>query len=384
MTHAYLLRKYLGRHKLRVAMMMLSVFAAFSIYGVFQSLLASLSGGVRLEGSERMLTMSRQSMTHPLPVAYFSRVAAVPAVEIVAHATWFGGYVGTQSTPVATYAVEPKSYLQVYSNVVLKPEQLAAWQGDRGSVLVGEYYANRHGWKVGDRITLGSNLWVRADRDQSWHFTVAGVFKDKDPEAETNAILLHYDALNEARAFARDTIGWLVFLHRKDYTPDAAAAAVDQVFRNSADETRTILERAFLETFIEQLGEVGAIVAAVLSAAFIMVLMVTANTFAVAIRERVREVAVMRAIGFRRRRIYALLFAEALLIIVIPGVVGLGLAAFILSGMGEIVGFLGPARMGLTTITGAIAIMLALAGLVSVLPAWQIGRMRIVDALSRA
>jgi len=384
MTHAYLLRKYLARHKLRVAMMMLSVFAAFSIYGVFQSLLASLSSGVRIEGSERMLTMSRQSMTHPLPVAYFSRLAAVPAVDIVSHATWFGGFLGTQRTLVATYAVEPESYLKVYSNVVIPAEQVEAWQSDRRSVLVGEFYAKRYGWKVGDQIALGSNLWVRADRDSSWHFTVAGIFRHQDADDETNAILLHYDALNEARAFARDTIGWLVFLHRKDYTADATASAVDQVFRNSADETRTILERAFLETFIEQLGEVGAIVAAVLSAAFIMVLMVTANTFAVAIRERVREVAVMRAIGFQVRRIYLLMFAEALLIIVIPGVAGLGLATVILNGMGELIGFLGPATMGLRTIAEAIAIMVVLAFLVSVVPAWQIGRMRIVDALSRA
>jgi putative ABC transport system permease protein len=250
--------------------------------------------------------------------------------------------------------------------------------------LVGRAYADKFKWHIGDRVPLNSNIYRRANGGNTWELTVAGIF-DAPEGTDTQQILFHHDYFEESLAADdsyRGMVGWYIL---KIDAPDHAtsvAAAVDALFANSPAETKTTTEKAFVQAFANQAGNIGAIVVAVASAVFFTMLLVTANTMAQSVRERSAEIGVLKTLGFSDRSVLFLVLGESVLITLLGGLVGLGIAALIVKAMGTSLSqYLSGFFLNAAALTVGVSLTLVL-GLVSgVIPAVRALRLRIVDAL---
>ncbi len=377
----------LQRHKLRTAFTLGSVMVAFVLFGVLSALKNGFSLGVDVAGADRLMTTHKASFTFPLPYSYWARIRAVPGVRAVTHATWFGGYFQEESNFLQMFPVDAETYLDVYSDYKVSPQDRARWLGDRTGVLIGRAYAERFNWKVGDRVPLRSNFYRKPDGSDTWELTVAG-FWDGQPGVDTQQVFFHYDYFNETLPETADSfrgfVGWYVIKIESAEVTQRVAANVDGLFANSPAETKTATEKAFVQGFVNQMGNIGAIVIAVASAVFFTMLLVTANTMAQSVRERSAELGVLKTLGFRDSVVLWLVLGEALLVTVIGGALGLLLAALLVQALrGALSQYVGALYLGASTIGTGIVLMIAL-GLVSgALPATQALRLKIVDALRR-
>jgi len=376
----------LRRHRLRTAFTLGSVMVAFLLFGVLSALKNGFSMGVDVAGADRLMITHKASFTFPLPYSYWTRIRAVPGVRETTHATWFGGYFQEESNFVQTFPVDAETYFNVYSDYAVSKPDLERWQADRAGALIGRAYADRFGWKVGDRIPLRSNIFRRANGSDTWELTVAGIWEAPQAGVDTQILFMHYGYFEESMPPGANSIkglvGWYVI---KIDSPDASqrvAAEIDALFANSPAETKTATEKAFAQAFVGQMGNIGAIIVSVASAVFFTMLLVTANTMAQSVRERTAELGVLKTLGFRDSAVLWLVLGEALLVTVLGGVLGLTLAALLVQSLRAMLAqYVGALFLGASTIGMGIALMLGL-GLVSgALPAVQALRLKIVDAL---
>jgi putative ABC transport system permease protein len=273
----------------------------------------------------------------------------------------------------------------LYPELKLPDAQREAWLADRAGMIVGSALAEQFDWSVGDRIPIQATIWTREDGGRTWEFVIDGIFTMEEGRGGDNFMLFHYDYFNEARAFGEDMVGWYVLRVADSADPAQVAAAIDAQFANSFAETKTSTERAFAESFVQQFGDIGLIVSAVLGAVFFTILLVAGNTMAHAVRERIPEMAVLKTVGFSNGSVLALVLTESIVIAVLGGSVGLGLSWLALESIPAAVSnalpglFLPPQAIG----TGLLY-MLAVGVAAGILPALQAGRLTIAEALRRA
>jgi putative ABC transport system permease protein len=381
-----LIRRNLFRKKLRVILMLVSIMVAFAIFGVLASFERVFYAGQELAAVDRLVTVNKINFTQTLPYAYFNRVRGVDGVREVTHANWFGGYYQEPKNFLAVMAVEPETYMTVYGNELeFTGEAQLAFKRERTAALVGEEAAKKWGWKVGDRVPIGSNIFTQKDGSHSWDFTIAGVVKNKVRQVNTSFMLVRYDYFNDTRSFGTDTIGWLVLRTVSSDVNDRVAKTIDASFANSTAETTTDTEKAFNKAFVAQFGNIALIVTLVVGAAFATILMIIGNTMVMAVRERTREIGVLKALGFSGSRILWLVLAESVALALLGGLPGLGLAAganFLLrEGLANFVPGIaltpGIALLG-------VALMLALGVLTGLVPALNAMRLKTAIALGRS
>ena len=324
MKYLHLIRKNLGRRKLRTLFTVLSVFVAFVLFALLAALRLGFEGGVELAGADRLVTIHKVSLIQPLPAAYEADIEAVDGVVNAVEATWFGGVYQDPKNFFAQIAVDPEEWLEMYPEYVLPPQQREAWLATRTGAVAGRALAERFGWEVGDRIPIQTTIWTQKDGSKTWEFTLEGIYEGVEEGTDETQFFFRHDYLDEARAFGQGIVGWYVV---KVADPDRAAAvaeAVDAQFANSPAETKTATEKAFVQSFANQIGDVGKIVTAILAAVFFTILLVAGNTMAQAVRERLGELAVLKTLGFTGGKLLGLVLAESLAISVLGG--GLGLA----------------------------------------------------------
>jgi putative ABC transport system permease protein len=375
----------LRRHKLRTAFTLASVVVAFLLYGVLAAVRTGFTAGIDVAGADRLMTTHKVSFILSLPISYWQRIRAVPGVREVTHATWFGGLYQDDSNVVQMLPVDPESYLKVYSDYVTSSEDRARWTADRGSALVGREYADRFKWKIGDRVPLRSNIYRRADGTNTWELTIAGFYDAAVKGVDTQQILFHYDYFEESLAVNdenRGRVGWYIVQVAVPEQSAEVSKAVDTLFANSPTETKSSPEKAFMQAFANQAGNIGAMVVAVASAVFFTMLLVTANTMAQSVRERSAEIGVLKTLGFRDRTVLYLVLAESLAITVVGGGVGLSLAAMFVNTLrGAMTQYLSALFLSGAAWTLGFVLIVGL-GLVSgAMPAIHALRLRIVDAL---
>jgi len=214
--------------------------------------------------------------------------------------------------------------------------------------------------------------------------TIEGIFTGTDPQTDTTYLLMHHEYLNESRSFAKDTLGWLVVTTQSQSMNEEVAQAVDAMFYNSPFQTKTQTERAFSAAFIEQIGNIGLIVTSVVGAAFFTILVIAANTMALAIRERRREIAVMKTLGFTNGKVFGLVLGEAGLLALAGGLPGLAVAWLAAKGASEaFAGFMPPLIVSSEIVAQSLIAMTALALITGILPAASALRLRIADGLGR-
>jgi putative ABC transport system permease protein len=279
---------------------------------------------------------------------------------------------------------DPETLLAVYPELLVGPKQQQAWRDEPTGALIGESLAATYGWKVGDKIPLRSNIYRKRDGGDTWDLTVSGIYGVKNGAGDTSGLFFHYKYFNESVSFGRDQAGWIVLRVRDPALMTDVARRIDAMFANSFTETKTSSERAFAQGWINQIGNVGAIITGIVSAVFFTMLLVTANTMAQAIRERTAELAVMKTLGFSGWQMLWLVLAESLLITSVGGSVGMLLAGSIVGAAQEALRQYLPL---LTIPPGAYlsaALFIAALGLLSgAMPAWQAWRLRITTALRR-
>ncbi len=382
MKYLPLVWRGLMRRKLRTLFTALSIFIAFVLFGALMALKVAFGMGVELAGQDRLVMIQKVSFIQPLPLSYKERIAATAGVAGVTHSSWFGGVYQDPKNFFAQFAVEPESWLAMYPEYVLPEDQKRAWFANRTGAVIGRALADRFGWKVGDRVPLQPTIWRKAD-DSPWTFTIDGIYEAGTRGTDTTQFFFHYDYLNEGRMFGQDLTGWYVIRVADPQQSEDVAARLDALFANSPAETKTSTEKAFVQAFAQQIGDIGTILMAILAAVLFTMLLVAANTMAQAVRERTNELAVMKTLGFTDGHLLGLVLAESVLLAVIGGGAGL-LVAWVITQGGDPTGGLLPAfflpPQSLAIGAGLVGLLGIAAG---VLPAWQASRLRIVDALRR-
>jgi putative ABC transport system permease protein len=386
MNNLTLIRKNLFRKKLRATLMIVSIVMAFAIFGVLAAFQSAFYSGEDVAQADRLVIVNKINFTQPLPISYFNRIAGVEGVRDVTHLNWFGGYYQDPKNFMVVMAVEPESWMRVFSNdFVFTDEQRQSFIRNRTGLLVGERMAQKWGWKVGDHIPLSSSIFSQKNGSQTWDFTVVGTFAGRTPQNDSNFAVFHYNYFDETRSFGKDQIGWLALQTTSPSVNEQVIRAIDTTFANSPYETATDTEKAFNKGFMAQIGNIALIVTLVVGAAFLTILMIVGNTMAMAVRERTREIAVLKTLGFSDGHILRLVLGESLLLALIGGLAGLGLAAFAIWSMREaLMNFVPTMGLGPEIVGTAIALMLALGLLTGLIPALSAMRLKIADALGRS
>ncbi|NND59310.1 MAG: FtsX-like permease family protein [Gammaproteobacteria bacterium] len=359
---------------------------AFLMFGLLSALGKAFTAGVDLAGQDRLLTRHKVTWIQLLPVSYLNRIATVDGVADVTHQTWFGGYYKEPRNFVAVIPSDIESTFRIYPELEIPPEQYEALIADRTGFAAGYAVAEKYGWQVGDRVPIRSEIYRRADGGDTWEMTLQAIYRPRDDLGDPTSVFFHNDFFNETLPEgAQDQVGWYIV---KVEDPDNAAAvaeAIDELFANSPVETKTETEKAFAAGFANQVGNVGKIVTAVIAAVFFTMLLVTANTMGQSVRERTNELAVLKTLGFTNTGVTWFVLAEALLIAVVGGLAGIGLAYLSIIVLGDqlrqyLPVFFLPGRDVLI----GIALMFGFGLVASALPATQALRLQVADALRRA
>jgi putative ABC transport system permease protein len=374
----------LKRRKLRLAFTFISILLAFLMFGMLDALRTSLAGVVNVVGADRVLTMSKINMTVALPRAHYEKILAVPGVKAAVPFNWFGGIFKDGKRPIQMQATEPEAFLQVYPEMKLSPEAAKAWMANRQGLIIGPGLAEQFGWKVGDRIPIRSQIWRKLDGSDTWQFDIVGIYEVQGSGVSKVAAFCQYAYWSESLQFGKDTAGSIVTRVDNPANSDAIAARIDKLFENSPFETKTATEREFVKRLLQQVGDIGSILVSVTAAVFFTMLLVTANTMAQSVRERTNEIGVLKTLGFGGNTILMLVLMESLFLTVTGGLVGLGLAWLLASGVGVAIKDYFPSfHVGASTLVMGLALILVFGLVTGAWPALTAMRLKIVDALRR-
>jgi putative ABC transport system permease protein len=380
-----LVRKNLFRKKLRAGLMIASILIAFAIFGVLAAFERAFNAGEDVAAADRLVVVNKINFTQPLPIAYFNRVRGIEGVRQVTHMNWFGGYYQDPKNFLLVFAVEPETYTELYSDDFDFPaDARKAFIGERTAALVGDAMATKWGWKVGDHVPISSNIFSQKDGSHTWEFTIAGIFKSRGSQANTNFMVFQYEYFNETRSFLKDMIGWMALQTTSPLVNDKVAKSIDQLFANSSAETSTDTEKAFNKAFAAQLGNIALIVLLVVGAAFVTILMIVANTMVMAVRERTREIAVLKTLGFTGGRLLRLVLGEAVLLALLGGLPGLALAFLVtLLVRDQLANFVPGIALTPGIVLLGLVLMLGLGLATGLVPAVNAFRLKIAVALGR-
>ncbi|HEX7338615.1 MAG TPA: ABC transporter permease [Rhodanobacteraceae bacterium] len=387
MKYFHLIWAALMRHKTRTALTLVSIMAAFLLFGLLNGVRVSFNdAGKSVAGAKRLQTSSRLSIMQTLPQALDQKIARVPGVARVAWANWFGGAYRDAHNQVFTFAVGP-GYLDLYPEEKADSKALATFAKTRMGLLVGEKLAVKYHWKVGQKIHLMSTIYPRNNGNKNWPFVIVGIMHPAKGKTGSGMLemsaLMHWKYFDESNPYNNGEVGWYVSEVANPHDAMRVAKAIDALSANSDHETRTQTEQAVVAEKIKQVADIGLIVGAIMGAVFFTLLLLTGNTMAQAVRERTGELAVLKVLGFSNRGVLGIVLGESVLLVVVGGVIGLGLVALISSAAGAASG----GSFNLPPVTAGswglgLALMLAIGLVVGALPAIRAMRLNMVDALA--
>ena len=383
MKYLSLVWAQLFRSRTRTLLTLLSVVTAFLLFGLLDPVRVAFQSGGSVDGANRLVVASRLSITQTLPVRLEQQLRTIDGVQDVAYAMWFGGIYQDPKNFFPNFSVSP-NYFEVYPNLELAPDQLRAFQDTRTGVVVGQALADKHGWKIGDTIPLQATIFPRQGSND-WQFQLVGIFRSRDrtvASSEENQLMMNWTYFDEANDYSKGQVSWYSVTIANPAQASRVARAIDALSANSDRETKTQTESEFQQGFLKQFADVGMIVTSIMGAVFFTLLLLTGNTMAQAVRERVPELAVLKTLGFRDGLVLGLVLVESVLLVGLGGLVGLGLARVLLPMLASRAqGLLPPTVPAQTWLTG-LGLILAIGLVVGVLPALRAKRLKIVDALA--
>ena len=385
MRYLPLLWAGLFRKKTRTVLTLLSIVVAFALFGLLQAVQVAFESGADAADAKRLLTTARYSIIEPLPMSYGRRIEQVPGVVGVASADWFGAKYQNESNAFPVFAVDPTRYLDMYPEFTIDRAHREAFARTRTGAVAGKRLADRFGWQVGQKLPISSEIHPKTDGSMNWEFDLVGIIDADDPavRGNTDMVLINVAYFDEARQIGRGKTGWYIVRVADSTQARSISATIDGLFTNSPDETKTQPEKEFAIGFAKQIGDIGALVTRILIAVFFTILILTGNTMAQSIRERIPELAILKTLGFSDGKVTALVLAEAVLLLVLGGGIGMGAAVAAMPALNASTGGrFPPLFVGVETWLLAAAVAALVALCIGLPPALRANRLKIVDALS--
>jgi putative ABC transport system permease protein len=378
MKYRHLVLPNLLRRKLRTGLTMGSFAVALFLYGLLAVVRGAFQQGVDVAGADRLVVVNKVSIIQPLPLSYRDRMARIPGVTQVTFANWFGGVYQDERNFFPQFAIDRETYRQMFPEFVIPDDQWQAFLVDREGCIVGEALAERFQWKVGDRIPLKGTFFAGM-----WEFNIRGTYRGSRPQDDTTQFWFRWDYLDERRPFGKGFVGWYTV---RIANPDDAVRVIktiDDGFANSPWETKTDTEKAFAASWVKQMGNIELLLLSVGGVVFFTLLLVTGNTMAIAVRERIRDLAVLKAIGFSDGFVLVLILAETTMVAAVGGGAGLALAKLFTLRGDPTGGLLPFFYLPLNVIALGFALAIAMGLMAGILPALFAMRLRVIDALRK-
>ena len=377
-----LVLKSARRSKRRTALTMMSVAVAVFLFGALRAILDGFDAVAAASSATRIVTIRSTSMIFSMPVSHTEVIRSTSGVTDVTWASWFGGIYKDPKNFFGQFAVDPESYLRMYPEILLTPEERTAFIDDRTGCIVGDGLAKKYGFKVGDKMTLQVGIPVYGSRD--FDFTIRGIYRAGGAAVDNQSMMFHWKYA-DGRSTPQGQIGW--YISRVD-NPDRAvqvAKAIDDKFANSPYETKTDTEQAFSAQFASMLGNLNLLLGSVALAVVITTLFVAGNTMAMSVRERTTEIAVMRTLGFPAGTIFLLVIGEGLVVAGVGGAIGALASRLIVNGeyLGLTGGFIPAFGVSNMNVVSGIGLSALIGMLSALIPASAASRLKIVDALRR-
>ncbi len=371
------------RHKLRTLLTIVGIAIAILAFGLLRTVISAWYAGVEASSASRLVARNAVSLVFPLPLSYKEKIRQVEGVKKVSYGTWFGGIYIDEKNFFANYSMEPKTYLEMYPEIIIPPDHMSAFLRDRKGAVAGRKLVERFGWELGDIITLKGTIFPG-----NWDFNLRGIYKGRDETVDETAFFFQWDYLNEALKKAgrswTDQVGWYMIEIKDPNLAADVSVKIDKLFKNSLAETLTETEKAFQLSFISM---TEAIVIAIQLVSFVIIfiiMVVTANTMAMTARERIGEYAIFRTLGFGAFHISGLIFGESLLITMIGAFLGIVLTFPAAEIFGkELSQYFPIFNVERETIYMDIIAALVVACVAALFPTWRAINIRIADGLRR-
>jgi putative ABC transport system permease protein len=316
-----LIYKNMFRHKLRSFLTITGIAIAVMAFGLLRTVVTAWNAGVEASAANRLIARHSVSFIFPLPVAYADRIRNVPGVETVSWAHWFGGTYIDKSQFFARLAVDAETFFQVYPELVVPPDQMETFRRERNACIIGNQIADRYHLKPGDLMTLEGDIFPG-----QWQFVVRGIYTPRDKTTDPSNMLFHWKYLDERMRMEMPgragEIGWYIIKIRDAGEAGIVSDQIDALFTNSRAETKTETERAFQQGF---LASAGAIISGINALSFVIIgiiMLVLGNTMIMSARERVKEYAVLKTLGFSGGHLVGLIAGESIFIAMLGGAIG--------------------------------------------------------------
>ena len=376
----------LKRSWFRTVFTVVGAAVALIAFIMLRTVLWSWNVGAEYAAQDRLGTRHKVTFIMQLPKRYADDVRAVPGVKAATWANWFGAKIPTHPDEFfANLAVDTKTFFDVYNELDVPADDKTRWLGDKKGAIVGHILAKKMGWKVGDKVVLEGTIYPG-----DWEFMIDGIYHSTNKAMDESQFLFHWDYMNDGIPEARrDQIGWISSRisdvgHSADISKE-----IDRIFDERDTQTVTMSERSMNVGFMAGFSMLLKALNVVSIVILVIMLLILGNTIAMGVRERTKEYAVLRAIGFEPWHVRFFVIAEAAALGVISGAVGVGIAyPFVNIMMGraieENMGSMFPYfRVEPQTAALAFIIAICLAAVASLLPSIQAGRVSVTDALRR-
>lgn len=371
----------LFRKKIRLVLTLGSFAVALFLFAFLGVVKDAFNRGMDVAGADRLVVINRTSIINPIPLSYRDKILRIPGVTYVTHNNWFGGVYQDEKNFFPQFVIDPENQRQVVPELIVPDDQWNAFLKDRQGAIAGGDLVKRFGWKIGDRIPIKTTLYGGG----SWEFNLVGIYHGARPQDDETQFWFQWDYFEEkVPDRAKGQIGWYVLRVKSIDDSVRVAKTIDDEFANSPYETRTQTESAFQASWAKQTGNISFLILAIGTVVFLTLLLVTGNTMAISVRERIGELGVLKAIGFSDLTVLFFVLAESLLIALVGAALGLGLAVFAVPVLSKLLNGLLP-RLILdrsVLVTGLFTAILV--GIISgLLPGISAMRMRVVNALRR-
>jgi len=372
----------LWRKKTRTVLTMLSIIIAFLLFGLLQGINQSIKAGLGDTSNNRLWTTSRMSAINSMPISLMDQMKTVKGVRTIAHLSYFGGYFQDAKNAISAFAINVDGIAAVYPELNITQAQIQAMQTTRPGALIGRPLAQKYGWKVGDKIPLGTTIWTKKDGTSNWAFDIIGIF-DPAPQFASSplgsAFWINYDYWDETRQFDNHRVHQFITQIDDPKQATAISSAIDKLFENSPEETRTQPENAALQAQLKQFADIDFIANSIVGAVMFALLFLTANTMMQSVRERIPELAVLKTLGFSGGAVSALVLTESATLCLVAAIVGLLLASVAIKGVGSV---LGAGSIPPIVVVEGLVVAVLLAAISGLPPALRAQRLNIVDALA--
>lgn len=324
------------RHKLRTVLTILGIAIAVIAFGLLRTVVTAWYVGVEGASANRLITRQAVSFIFPLPYSYRDKIAQVDGIEIVTFANWFGGVYIDKNQFFARIAADAQTIFDVYSEFLISKEELETFKKERNSCVLGEAIAKQYNLKIGDVMTLEGDIYPG-----TWDFVVRGIYRPRDKTTDASQMIFHWDYVNERMKEEMPTragdVGWYIEKINDPSKSAMISEKIDALFKNSPAETITETERAFQQGF---LSSTSAIITSMNIMSFVIIgiiMLVLGNTMIMSARERTREYAVFKALGFSGKHLTGLIMGESLFISALSGGLGLFLTFPIVAGFEQFI-----------------------------------------------